>query len=253
MSLKVTSIKHRGRRPYMEDEISCHENNEMLYSAIFDGHGGNACSKFLYNYFWPTFLKKMQNSKNIKSSLTSCCKELNEYVLRSKCTKSGSTINITVLDKKNGKIHVCNVGDSRTLSGTSDGKHKQISKDHTPATEKKFIQSHGGKITDEQGVLRINGILNVGRAFGDIELANVISCKPDIFEENINQPKFSFLLQSSDGLFDVFDNEQICRKIQNLLNRNVDPRAILKRLLSEALSRGAEDNISIILLTLNSR
>lgn len=64
-------------------------------------------------------------------------------------------------------IYVANAGDCRLVAYTYSKECKPVTKDHKPddPIEEKRIMSAGGKI--EYG--RVNGCLNLTRAFGDIE------------------------------------------------------------------------------------
>jgi serine/threonine protein phosphatase PrpC len=64
-------------------------------------------------------------------------------------------------------IYVANAGDCRAVACTEEGQCKPLSKDHKPhdPLEENRILNAGGYI--EGG--RVNGCLNLTRAFGDIE------------------------------------------------------------------------------------
>lgn len=66
------------------------------------------------------------------------------------------------------KYYVANAGDSRCVLSTLDNTVIALSEDHKPdnANEKKRIEEAGGFVSEG----RINGNLNLSRAFGDLEM-----------------------------------------------------------------------------------
>lgn len=63
-------------------------------------------------------------------------------------------------------MYVANAGDCRAVAYTYSGEFKPLSEDHKPQNKKeeKRIKNAGGYI--EYG--RVNGCLNLSRAFGDL-------------------------------------------------------------------------------------
>ena len=64
-------------------------------------------------------------------------------------------------------VYVANAGDCRAVAYTYSGEFKPLSKDHKPNDphEEKRIKAAGGYL--DYG--RVNGCLNLSRAFGDLE------------------------------------------------------------------------------------
>jgi serine/threonine protein phosphatase PrpC len=77
--------------------------------------------------------------------------------------KSGCTANLLMIDRN--KFLIINLGDSRSIMCTKDGKVLNFDFDHKPDNdiEMKRIQEAGGKVIKG----RINGKLNLCRALGD--------------------------------------------------------------------------------------
>ena len=88
----------------------------------------------------------------------------------------GCTANVVVIDQALKKIFVANAGDSRCVMGAG-GKCIPMSFDHKPEgeVEKKRIENAGSTISDG----RVDGNLNLTRAFGDLKYKN----KPDLTPE----------------------------------------------------------------------
>ena len=127
---------------------------KMSYFAIFDGHGGEGCSKFLAD----NFLKYLMENKNfpydIKLSLTETFDKIEEEFFKQKCCdtleqsdRSGSCAIISLI--LDNKIFIANLGDSRAIISQSGGtKIKQLTNDHKPNNLKEFERAikNGSKV-----------------------------------------------------------------------------------------------------------
>lgn len=69
-------------------------------------------------------------------------------------------------------------------------------------------RSLGGFVGEKD---RVNGIVAVSRAFGDIETKKFLICEPYISVTKITE-KDKFIVLACDGVWDVLDNESV-RKI----------------------------------------
>lgn len=120
-------------------------------------------------------------------------------------------------------IYCANAGDSRTVILRGDGKTDDMSKDHKPEdkTESDRIEAAGGYVNAG----RVNGNLNLTRALGDFEYKSdktrkpdeqLIISKPDVdVKERKTDDKF--ILMGCDGIFDQFTNQELCTKIDKIL------------------------------------
>ena len=129
-------------------------------------------------------------------------------------------------------LTVAHVGDSRGVLCRKGGQTVAITQDHKPELEpeKKRIEALGGFIS-YIGCWRAMGILAMSRAIGDLFLKPYVSPEPDVSSLAIDDGDQFFVL-ASDGVFDVFDNEQVRRP-------DGPPRARRRRALArpDALSR----------------
>lgn len=250
-TIKIASAQEQGKRTYMEDEIILENKSFYYVSGVFDGHGGKRASKFLRNNFVNYLEEELKlTNYNIPSSLFNTIKVINEVVIKKSktgWTSSGSTVNVIVIDKISQQLYVLNVGDSRAIVCNLDNSGYST-KDHKASDpiEKANIEKRGGFVNYEN---RVNGTLLLSRAIGDVDVHKFISCQPDIFvlpiETNIN-----FILQASDGLFDVMSNYELCNKINRYLNAGWTNQKIVDELMREALHvKNTQDNVSIILIT----
>ena len=166
-----------NNRPYNEDTllISClkNNNNKIHLFSIFDGHGGDKCSKYLMN----NFDKILFSQKNLMTQTSKALKETYIF-LENKFKEMNKPKNLLVPIEKSGscalsllniekKIFCANVGDSRALYSENGSKEVyQISYEHKPQNEKKRIKKAGGYIC-------CNSFFNIWRLFpGGIAVRN---------------------------------------------------------------------------------
>ena len=86
----------------------------------------------------------------------------------------------------------------------------------------------------------------MSRAFGDKHLKNIITVEPDIYQ--FSNKNIKFILQASDGLFDVMSNSEVSNFINRYLNKKEDISIIAKQLVEYAINvRHSQDNTSVII------
>ena len=246
-NLKTNDFKthcnlQQGRREYMEDNVYYFKNNIIHFSSVFDGHGGKKCSLFLKRNLYRYFQRSIEKNSRIKMGLINAYKLASNNFLNLN-TDSGSTCNTLIINKKSSKFYVANVGDSRAIACYKNGSVKEISKDHKPTDpiEKAKVESRGGFVKDK----RVDGVLAMSRAFGDKKIAHHISATPDIFEGSIK--KIKYIVQASDGLYDVMSNVEVCKFINQFLAKGIPKNKIPKLLVSHAIKIGSQDNVSVII------
>ncbi|XP_076271002.1 protein phosphatase 1L isoform X2 [Rhynchophorus ferrugineus] len=164
---------------------------------------------------------------------------------------AGTTALIAILEGT--KLIVANVGDSRGVMCDSRGNAIPLSFDHKPqqVREKKRIKEAGGFVTFN-GVWRVAGILATSRALGDYPLKDkkLIIADPDILTFDLKDHKPQFVILASDGLWDIFSNEDAVNFIKERLNE-ADYGA--KSITLQSFYKGSMDNISVIIINLKDR
>jgi hypothetical protein len=142
-----------------------------------------------------------------------------------------------------------NVGDSRAIL-ISNRKAIPLSEDHKPtlASEQKRIASFGGTITYNTGIARVAGVLAVSRAFGNYGIRNLIRADPDIIQRDLTSDDH-FIVIASDGLWDVFRNNEVADMCYNLEKHGV--QRIADHLVQSSLSRGSMDNVTCVVIQLS--
>lgn len=233
-----------GKRDYQEDRIAIHNNFYYYLSGVFDGHAGYKCSTYLKQNFYKTFIKNLRLKNHIMGALYITFFELDKKFLDNIYGNDGSTANILFCDKSTQMCYVANTGDSRAILCRHNGSIKQITEDHKPNTpkEKQRIEKKGGFVRDN----RTNGNLAMSRAFGDKNLKDVLTVEPDISYFPMRNIKY--IVQASDGLFDVMSNSEVCSFVSSRMNKGLNIDKISKELVFYAINnKGTMDNTSVVI------
>jgi len=247
--LRIGYADTTGRRPSMEDDIAIvgklRGNQSEDYVGIFDGHGGRDVSEYAAKNLHNVLIKKLNQQNDTEKSIKDAFFELNDQIKQA--NKSGGCTALTVLATKS-KVYVANAGDSRAVLW-GDQKVVRLTTDHKPDVpeEELRIQKSGGNVTkvktkEGKVISRVNGMLSVSRAFGDVFLQPQVTCEPDITTFDISKDKI--LILGCDGLWDVISDEEAIKLIANESN----PEQAAIKLRDTALSKGSTDNISVIVI-----
>lgn len=155
--VKVVKDKYINKNNNTEINIS--------YFGVFDGHGGDKCSKFLkenmYNYILKSnFFTSNDTIDSIKEAFEKAEHDFSQIAIRNSKLedKSGSCAVISLV--ANDVVYSINLGDSRALYSKDGGKEFiQITRDHKPndEIERKRIEKNGGKVYYANKVVR-NGV-----------------------------------------------------------------------------------------------
>ncbi|KAL1491186.1 hypothetical protein ABEB36_011824 [Hypothenemus hampei] len=161
---------------------------------------------------------------------------------------AGTTALIALIE--NEKLYVANVGDSRGVMCDSKGNAIPLSFDHKPQQmrEKKRIKEAGGFVTFN-GVWRVAGILATSRALGDYPLKDkkLVIANPDVLTFDLKDHRPQFIILASDGLWDIFSNEDAVNFIKERLD---EPDFGAKNITLQSYYRGSMDNITVIIINL---
>ena len=246
----------RGERQYMEDEYFV--GDEGRFSAVFDGHGGAAVSRYLRQNLYanvqaalPTAVeanmkgRRQNESLNvaspddliIASAICAAFEKIDSEVQDiSHWSYQGSTaLAVAIHQNIDGTqtIISANVGDSRAILG----QNKQaidLTRDHKPndEVERNRIVELGGTVdwcgqvdrqgqpVERTGVYRINGNLALSRSIGDRSERPWVSSEVEINFHKIEDDvdNSSFVLLASDGLWDVMSSQEVCSFVHQVLD-----------------------------------
>ena len=145
------------------------------------------------------------------------------------CTGMGTTmVSAIVIDSK---AYILNVGDSRAYHIGEDGIVK-ISRDHSVVED----MVYRGDITPEEARLHPQKNLITRALGGDMKV------EPDLYEKELKTGEF--LLLCTDGLSNILTDQELLYEVLH----GGTPESCCQRMLDLALSRGAPDNVTVVLI-----
>ncbi|RHY12311.1 hypothetical protein DYB36_006614 [Aphanomyces astaci] len=148
------------------------------YYGVYDGHAGRRCS-YVVSQVLPMCVAAADAFKtNVGDALFAACLQMDKLFLNMAATRGyrdGCTA-ITVVVRKD-EVTIANIGDCRAVLCSEDpvtnqSKTTALTTDQKPncAAEKMRIEAAGGIVLNIRGIPRVNGMLAVARAFGDLPL-----------------------------------------------------------------------------------
>eukprot|EP00210_Caulerpa_lentillifera_P009032 g8620.t1 len=236
------------------------------FFGLYDGHNGpyaaNHCRGRLHENLRSIWFEKVRESYGgtlNDEMFLETFKRTDQQFSKYRCAERvGTTALIALVNPQ--YITVASCGDSRAVLYRS-GHSIQMSNDHRldEIHEKNRIESCGGRITYWNGP-RVMGILAMSRAIGDLSFRRYgVICDPEVKtkKRSIND---EYLLLATDGLWDVITNDEAYRIIRHTIvknqKENLSPLDCVQnaanRLVRVALDRGSRDNITVVLLDLQS-
>ncbi|KDP25303.1 hypothetical protein JCGZ_20459 [Jatropha curcas] len=279
------SISVIGRRRTMEDavtvavRIKVGEFDSYDFFAAYDGHGGakvaNACRDRMHQLLAKElekgkFLGDVKGSGYWKKVMGVCFNKMEdelsgygEDMEAMDCPEKtmGSTAVVVMVGKE--ELVVANCGDSRAVLYRG-GMAMALSNDHKPdrPDERERVEAAGGRVIDWNGS-RILGVLGTSRSIGDLYLKPFVTSEPEVTvtERSISD---QFIVIGTDGLWDVVSNEVACEVVKKCFDGHIRNKRFLDEfngtraaeaaaILAElAMARGSKDNISVIVVQLES-
>ncbi|XP_030951993.1 probable protein phosphatase 2C 8 isoform X2 [Quercus lobata] len=277
------SISVIGRQRVMEDAVKVvHEfvsvaGNPYHFFGVYDGHGGarvaSACKERMHALLEKEVVVEGEGGGVVvewEKVMRSCFWKMDEEVRTgggcgsggggggAKVEMVGSTAVVVVVGKE--EVVVANCGDSRAVL-CRGGVAVPLSRDHKPdrADEMERVEAAGGRILNWNGS-RVLGVLATSRSIGDHYLRPYVISEPEVTVTERTELD-DFLVIASDGLWDVVSNKFACEVVRRCLDGQIkrrisevssestagDAAAILAEL---AMSRGSNDNISVIVVEL---
>jgi serine/threonine protein phosphatase PrpC len=146
-----------------------------------------------------------------------------------------------------GTLYVAHVGDSRAVLVTRSAA-RFLTEDHVPTRQDEADRIHhaGGGVFKG----RVNGVLAVSRALGDISLKSAVISTPDVLKLSLS-PDDCCLVLATDGLWDFVDEHDVY-KVLSEDSATLSMAQLAKRLADMAVRLGATDDISVVLVDLNA-
>lgn len=247
-----------GKRPYMEDKftaelvLSKHAEDHCLF-GVFDGHGGDKAAQFCADNM-PAYVKAHKSLlKDPEHALRSSFEKVDQAFCRlaaSQLLDDGCTSVVVLVH--NRLLYCANAGDSRCVL-SRNAIAVPLSRDHKPdrSDERKRITNAGGFVK-MLGVWRVQGVLAVSRAIGDLSLKKFVIPTPELTTTEIGDAD-EFVVLATDGLWDVMSNQEVVDMLHTRPQLLLKPEAAARALVSESYRRGSMDNITAMVVLLNSQ
>lgn len=225
-------------------EYSGTTGDKPLLFGVFDGMGGYAKGErasFLTAQLAGRYAKICRNQPSgtdmevIGDCLRDLCYEANRLVCREmeeNREKMGTTASMLCFSGKEAAL--CNIGDSPVFL-LRDGVLEEISEEHT---QRAMYEKLLGK--EHVGTRKFPLTQCIGIPEREMRIRPYLS-----IDEVRSGDRF---LICSDGLTDMVDTEDI----RELLLGDLSRKALLEKLVEEALDQGGRDNITILLIDLSA-
>lgn len=241
--MRVWAITDRGAvRQENQDTYSvCTPMDDRCFAIVCDGMGGAKAGNVASELAAETFLEVLQQTQaqewgeKPQELLEHCAAQANEVVFRrgitdAECEGMGTTVVAALVVAS--KAFVLNVGDSRAYYiSQNDGIHR-VTRDHSLVED----MVSRGELSPEAA--RVHPQKNlITRALGVVP-----EIKSDFYEVDLKDG--DSILLCSDGLSNLMDDQEISYEV--LYGEDVD--TCCQRLLNLSMSRGAPDNVTVVLL-----
>ncbi|KAM9142693.1 protein phosphatase Mn(2+)-dependent 1K isoform 3-T4 [Pangshura tecta] len=251
---KVGCASQIGKRKENEDRFDYAQlTDDVLYFAVYDGHGGAAAADFCAKYMEKYIQEFLSQEKNLETVLTKAFLEIDNAFARhahlsvdATLLNAGTTATVALL-RDGIELVVASVGDSRALL-CRKGKALKLTIDHTPERkdEKERIRKCGGFVAwNSVGQPHVNGRLAMTRSIGDLDLKNSgVTAEPETKRVQLHHASDSFLVLTTDGINFMVNSQEIC----DFINQCHDPLEAAHVVTEQAIQYGTEDNSTAVIV-----
>jgi len=265
-TLKSGAYATIGRRDTMEDthvvfdEVEAFKDSQKVaYYGCFDGHGGTDTATMIGDILHTTVFKTQEFLHgDITTALEKAFEEADKVVVAHSLENNymnGCTAVVGVI--VDGILHIANIGDSEGILVSVQNENvvaENLTFPHKASdpSEKARIESLGGYVFFN----RVFGSLAVSRAFGDSKYKqpkstqNYVSYSPSTKSIPLNS-SHRYLLLACDGLWDVCTHDEVAKIVHEQFTSGKNPEEIASFLCNEALRKRSEDNVTVILTSIN--
>ncbi|HQU93894.1 MAG TPA: protein phosphatase 2C domain-containing protein, partial [Pyrinomonadaceae bacterium] len=238
------SVSDRGlseKRPVNEDSFI--ELKHLGLFAVADGVGGAQAGDFASQMAMETLGEAFNNlpeNFDAEQALRIAIQHANQsiFTMSSELPQLASMATTIAALHVNGNIAtVAHVGDSRVYRIEPDGTLKRETADHSVVEE----EVRAGRMTPEQALVHPSRNV-ISRALGaedtvDIDIKTIMV-----------EPGTMFLL-CSDGITRHIEDPEL----ERLFNDEIEPQALCEQMRSICYSRGAEDNLTAVVVRVSSQ
>lgn len=231
----------------------------LTFVAVFDGHGGHHASQYCVDWMSTYLRNESHYPYDLGAALKTTFTTVDKDFVNTGHPDGTTACAVALVG--NRRVVCSNAGDSRAIVVRRDGSVVRLSRDHKPGMpdETRRIAELGGKVI-YWGRWRVEGLLAVSRAIGDASLQPYITAEPEICEYDIRKDDL-FVVVSSDGVWDVMDNEEAAHVVLSSSCTMEDGKLCLdpqrfkfaaRNLCEHARSCGSGDNFSVIVVDLQN-
>ena len=284
----------QGSRDYQEDRGTCIEPldagrgwTQPLF-AIFDGHTGEACSEFLERRLPQTLVGCLPAAGAAAAETMGAMRDAflqadTQFLMEAAAQHNAletSSLDAFALEREKARwlagatgvaalfsgasLLLAHLGDSEALL-VRDGEAALLTRPHRPtdASEQARIEAAGGWLTGGAKKKRVNGVLAVSRAFGDIEYklwknrawgrtftADLVSAEPTVTHVRLQRGRDTALVLASDGLWDVVGKAEVAQRVGAWRAKHGGVSGLAQQLAELAVQRGNNDNTTVIVVDL---
>jgi integrin-linked kinase-associated serine/threonine phosphatase 2C len=283
-NVNAAAAGEKGVRKQMEDEHllipslkalrpSLPDDWDFSLFGVFDGHGGRQTALFVKGQLAFELAQAFElasqeasasldqtkgvSDRAIKKAVRMACQNLDQRVaVEMPGCNDGATAIFALV--RGEHVIVCNLGDSMAyLARTS-----AIGMESIPlqahqhkcwvVSEKERILKTGGRVDNG----RVNGILEVSRAFGDIPFKKYgVLCLPELMKFKVTGED-QFIVLACDGFWGSWSAEEAMEFTKDLLDsakmQDTDLATTCKTLVKHVVEeRQAQDNVSALVLELH--
>ncbi|XP_020652146.1 protein phosphatase Mn(2+)-dependent 1K [Pogona vitticeps] len=250
----VHCASHIGKRKENEDRFDYAQlTDNVLYFAVYDGHGGVAVAEFCNKHMRKYIQEFLAEEQDMELVLTKAFLEIDKAYQRHAhlsanafLLNAGTTATVALL-RDGIELVVASVGDSRALL-CRKGKAMKLTVDHTPERkdEKERIKKCGGFIAwNSLGQPHVNGRLAMTRSIGDLDLKKYgVIAEPETKRVQLQHASDSFLVLTTDGINFMVNSQEIC----DFVNQCHDPAEAAHVVTEQAMQYGTEDNSTVVVV-----
>jgi len=244
--------------PEIIDNLNKGNSNLIAFYGVYDGHGGRDTAIIVQNVLHLKLLNNPDLNNNIVEAIYRSFEETDNHVV-SLCNENGwangSTAVISLV--VDNRLYTANVGDSEAiLISEVDGAivSESLTTPHkaNDPDERQRVLNLGGHVFFG----RVFGTLAVSRSFGDSRYKkpktsqNFVTWEPAITTKELNITHRALVL-ACDGLWDVLSHNEVAERVVMGINSGKNSQQISEELVSTALEKYTEDNVTVITVLFN--
>jgi len=268
-SFQTAVAELNGWRSNMEDAHLIITHDTWGFFGVFDGHGGDQCSKFVAR----ELLERInangcpEDDAAVKRLILDTDQKFLDTNLPSGSTGTMCIIHKPAEGHAKHRLRVINAGDSRVLLGRRDGSivdgggtDQGLTTDHKPnhPSERERIVRCGGFVQSDGPVPRVNGDLAVSRSFGDASYKTTggpgpedrpITADPELGHFECDDTDFVVLV--CDGVSEgEFSNAEVIQMVAEKLRETNDLGIAATAICHKAVETHSKDNITCMIVLL---